>query len=159
MNLVELPLGDLSKPQLVVTLVLPAKGVTTDDLIQSHNMESSDFAEKFVEREGTVTIPKFKIQFDTEVSSLVAKLCGVSSVRDLVDHQIPTGTYKLIHKTYLELNEDGAKVSSLTSGGTDAFLESEDVFEMRVDRPFVVVIKDAPGCVVFHGQVKNPIIL
>ena len=53
---------------------------------------------------------------------------------------------KVIHKTYLKVNEEGTEAAAVTAIGMDGMampgLEEEKIYEMKVNRPFLFLLKN-----------------
>jgi serpin B len=63
------------------------------------------------------------------------------------------------HKTFVEVNEEGTEAAAVTSVGmgTTSIREQPERFNMVVDRPFFVAIRDnSTGTVLFMGTIVQP---
>ena len=77
----------------------------------------------------------------------VADLSGIDGTRDLFIQDV-------IHKGFVAVNEAGTEAAAATAVVIGVVSVPEDV---RVDRPFIFLIRDRlTGAVVFLGRVVNP---
>ncbi len=62
------------------------------------------------------------------------------------------------HKTFVEVNEEGTEAAAVTSVRMKlSAAMPEEPFEMIVDRPFVIAIRDnETGTMLFMGAIVNP---
>ena len=88
--------------------------------------------------------------FDPEVSDF-------SGMADL-SKEAPLFIYKVIHQSFVDVNEEGTEAAAATAVvmATPASAESPPV-EFRADRPFLFLIRDVKhGTILFMGRVMNP---
>jgi len=113
---------------------------------------------------GKITLPKFKLEYDTELKTILSSL-GMSQVFDatqadfaaMTDSTVAIDTVK--HKTAIEVNEEGTEAAAVTSIGvriTSALPENKS-FKMKVNRPFFFAIRDdITETILFMGNVSDP---
>ncbi len=65
----------------------------------------------------------------------------------------------LLHKAFVEVNEEGTEAAAVTSIGirATAAIQMDQPFRMKVDRPFFCAIQDnQTGAIIFMGAIANP---
>lgn len=138
-----------------VTFVMAPENTSLTDFVAS-----DDFYKTANELEPlwiNLYIPKFKLTPE-KISLLdVAKRMGIQQLFNRGVSGIFTDTMplsKIEQKTTIEINEDGAEAAAATGiGGVTA---NAPGMTIRIDRPFVVLIRDeSTGIVLFAGKVEN----
>jgi serpin B len=115
---------------------------------------------KFASRDGAILVPKFKLEYGKSLVEDLKALGMPSAFSEAADF---TGIRKsggltlseVMHKTYVSVDEKGTEAAAVTSGivGDTA----EPLTMMRLDRPFVVLIREkSSGTVLFVGRVMDP---
>ena len=140
-----------------------------DNISQLENKLSLDnwnnWVNNFKEKEGTLILPKFKIEYDKELKDTLSSLgMGVafsdnadfSKMRSENDIKIS----KVKHKTYINLDEKGTEATAVTSVEmvfTTSLPNEKDTFYMEVNKPFFFAITDRESKeILFMGVVNNP---
>jgi len=161
-------------------VVLPYKGgvnmyvilpVQVTDAKQFQPVLTADAWERrlarFAEGEGTVRLPRFKLDFDAQFDPAL-KALGMERVfdRNLAEFEgirsepPPIWIDQILHRAVVEVNERGteaAAVTSLVMVGEAMSRRQPRRFEMIVDRPFFVAIRDQlSGVILFMGWVGDP---
>jgi serpin B len=159
---VSLPYGE--EKRLTMYIFLPKKYTNLEKFSQVLNFENwSDWMEKFNYKEGTVEMPRFQLEYELELNSVLKKL-GMDIIfnpekadfSNLSENPVYIDTVK--HKTYLEVNEEGTEAAAVTSIGVRATsINLDEPFTMKIDRPFFCVIKDEKTeTILFMGAIYNP---
>ena len=107
-------------------------------------------------------LPRFKLEYDVELrDALSAMGMGVAFSPGAADFSKmgppPLWIDRVIHKSFVEVNEEGTEAAAATAViMLDAAVE-EDPFRFVVDRPFFFAIRDDDtGAVLFMGVVTEP---
>ncbi|MCX6841956.1 MAG: serpin family protein [candidate division WOR-3 bacterium] len=130
---------------------------------------------RFSSRPGHVELPKFRLDYETELSDVLKELgMAVAFDRNQADfsRMVEFGPQAgpdararidaVRHKTFVDVNEGGTEAAAVTSveiGVAGAALEEPPPkpFVMIVDRPFMCAIcDDETGAVLFLGSIVNP---
>ena len=160
---VSLPYGE---GNVVMDVILPKPGVTPAAFHGSLTAANwNRWARQFRSREGMIVMPRYKAQFETSLKpALTALGMGIAFTDNASFPGLLEGVQKrllisdAIHKTVLEVNEEGtvaAGVTGVVVGVTS--MPMDPPFEMVVDRPFFVTIRDNPtGVLLFMGMINNP---
>lgn len=116
----------------------------------------------FSEREGTVVLPRFKIECGVELKQPL-KALGMRAAFAKADFSgisaVPLFVSAIRQQTFVEVNEEGTEAVAVTEMTIAAGIEMNPPkpFEMIVDRPFLFLIVDEQtGTILFIGVVFNP---
>ena len=151
--------GDFS-----MTIFLPHPGRNIDSLIERFDQESFDewtASLSFPDDSFDIYIPKFNLEYGLKLNDALKALGMEIAFTPGADfsrmYQGSVWIDKVIHKTFVEVNEEGTEaaaitVVSVTRSGTPSY----DGF--RADRPFVFVIREnQSGVMLFIGKIVEPI--
>ncbi len=163
---VNLPYGN---GKFQMTVLLPNEGKTTKNVISDLNADNwRKWMKTFkIENPVVVHMPRFKFSWDAELSKVLgemgikqafipgtANFTGINKDGDLyID--------KIIHKTYIDVNENGTEVVAATivaSIATSAWGTGPDLTKyFIVNRPFLFAITEkTTGAILFIGEITNP---
>lgn len=144
-------------------LFLPAQGTTLNQLAEKLDGEQwEQWMEQFQEvSDFTIQMPKFRFEFERSLNDdLKAMGLGValSASADFSGiSPIPLFISNVIHKTYIEVNEEGTEAAAVTA--VEMSLTSVDPSSfLRIDRPFLFAIREnSSRSIVFIGTVTEPL--
>ena len=118
-------------------------------------------------RPGALSVPRFKIEWSADLISSL-KALGVKEAFDPhgADFTNMAKTVErlyislVIHKTYMDFNEEGTEAAAATAVGIVAACarpQPEQPFNMVVDRPYYIALQDVQtGAIIFFGRINNP---
>jgi len=152
-------IGDFS-----MTVILPRKEKNIDDIILRLNQENWNiWTNNFKESEGKLYLPKFKIKYELELrkvlTALGMEIAFQSGKADFSGINSNTDLYisKVLHKTYVDVNEEGTEAAAVTVVGISTSIGESLV--IRIDRPFLFVIRENySGTILFIGKIVEPVI-
>lgn len=164
---VTIPYGD---GKTTISLFLPNKDSNLDTLYNNLSYKSWKLWEsKFRKREGTVEIPKLEIEFKSRLNNSLSALgmeIAFSPARADFSNMCEVGTglniyiSKVIHKTFLKIDEKGTEAAGATAVGitlTSAAHDPANPFHLVFNRPFFMIIKDnSSGLPLFMGSILDP---
>lgn len=148
--------------------LVPDEGVTLADYLR--NLTGEHLYQLITDHHYAnvqASIPKFTARSELELEEPL-RAAGISDLFDVSAADLrglgsaPSGNTlyvnSVLHKTYLELDENGTKAAAATSldvnGG--AAPPSEDVKTVTLDRPFLYMVVDTHACVpLFMGTVTS----
>jgi serpin B len=143
-----------------MTVLLPKAGRTPAELLSGLSPASwQALAARFHEAEVKLTLPRFRLEYARRLNEdLQALGMEVAFDRGRADfYRIadvrPDRLYisRVDQKTFVEVNEEGTEAAAATAVGI-GIISAPEVVEMKVDRPFVVAIRERlSGTVVFLG--------
>lgn len=145
--------------------LLPTEGVTVDELLAS--LDGSALEELLTPVAGAgaeIGLPKFTTTYEAELTDALRAL-GMTDAFDpnLADFsrmgtsdQGPLAVGGVLHKTFIDVNEEGTRAAAATVIGMDAAAAGPgdpiEYHEVILDRPFVYLIMDLrTGLPVFAG--------
>ncbi len=116
---------------------------------------------KLKQKEGTLLLPRFKLEYDTSLVKPLQLLGAKTAFSDSADFSgIGRGLKisEVKHKTFVEVNEEGTEAAAVTSIGiaTESVGPSTDRYYMEVNKPFFLIIRDVEsGEPLFMGAIKK----
>ena len=120
---------------------------------------------RFGEAEGTLELPRFKMENRYELNAPLQALGMRTAFSDVADFSlISTKQLKVgdvLQKTFVEVKEEGTEAAAVTKVGMKAMgmrmPAPKPYFDMVVDRPFLVAIVDTKSEVLlFLGAIADP---
>ena len=161
-QMIDLPYGN---KQFSMTVLLPNQNKSvTDVLSQLDSANWTAWLGSMRRQKGTIQMPKFKLEYKKSLPKILSDMgMGVafSNAADFagINKEKQLAITEVIHKTFVDVYEEGTEAAavtavevSLTSAGG-----SSQSFFMRVDRPFLFVIREkSSGIILFIGHVINP---
>ncbi len=111
-------------------------------------------------RKVNLSIPKFKIEYSTELSTALYSL-GIKSAFSnadfgkMFDTETDSSISSVIHKTYIEIDEEGTEAAAVTALilATSARPQPEEIIDFKADKPFTFLIRDnVSGETLFIGE-------
>jgi serine protease inhibitor len=158
-QLIDLPYGNR---QYSMTLLVPNGQHTISDLTRDLSSEqlSSWLASADTARLD-LQLPKFKLEYKKELKETLKQMGMAEAFTDQADfsRMIEGLTNKIsisevMHKTFVEVNEEGTEAAAATSVG---IIVTSLPLSIRVDRPFVFLIREkSSNAILFIGQLMNP---
>lgn len=157
---VSLPYGEGKKISMMVFL---PKGELTAFINSLDAAHWGAWHSSFQEREGTLELPKFTLEYSTSLVEPLMSLGLHDAFSGAADF---SGIYGGLfiseshHKTFIEVNEEGTEAAAATSIGMSLALPLEDkeTFYMMVNKPFFFAITDSQSSeILFSGLVYNPL--
>jgi serine protease inhibitor len=149
---------------LAMYVFLPVRDSSLADLVGKLTGDAWErIRRQFRSAEGTVLVPKFKVEYGIELKrpleSLGMKLAfdaGRADFSGIAPHLYISAA---IQKTFVDVNEEGTEAAAVTGIGVTATamrLPSQP-FQMVVDRPFLFLIEDRPTqTILFLGLIFDP---
>ncbi len=148
--------------QYSMTILLPNSNVGLDAVIAQLTDESwQAWTEGFRPYEMVVDLPKFEIEYGTQLKDVLSALGMGIAFSDFADF---TGINRngnltiseVKHKTYVKVDEEGTEAAAVTSVGIEL---TSGPMMFRVDRPFLFVIREShSGTILFMGKIVDPTI-
>ena len=150
-----------------MTILLPNDGVTTDDVVLEMNTSNwESWISGFLEINVDLSMPKFRIEYDLELSDVLSALgmgcafqAGVADftgIRPIEQGELWIN--RVLHKSFVEVNEEGTEAAAATAvelverAGGDP-----EPLILKIDRPFIFAIRENnSGTILFIGKTGNP---
>jgi serine protease inhibitor len=153
------------KTDMAMYIILPAACIQRfQDGLSSGAWES--MLPRFEMAEGTIQLPRFKVDCRVQLESALKNL-GMERAFDrnraefdgIRCGHLPVWIEQVLHRAVAEVNEEGTIAAASTESWTYFGIEETPPphFEMVVDRPFLVVIRDqTTGTLLFIGWIADP---
>lgn len=158
-QLIDLPYGN---QQYSMTMLVPNGTHTVSDLTRDLSSErlSSWLASADTSRL-ELHLPKFKLEYKKALGETLKQLGMAEAFSGQADFSgmLANSSQRLaisevMHKTFVEVNEEGTEAAAATSVGIVLTSLPPSV---RVDRPFVFLIREkSSNAILFIGQLMNP---
>jgi serine protease inhibitor len=152
---VSLPYGER---RVSMVVFLPRPTTSMDEFLQALTLENwQEWMSGFRGMEGDVVLPRFKVEYG---ANLLPNLVALGD-KEFVGADFlgmgagPLVISKVIHQTFVEVNEEGTEAAAATAVIT--LRSPAPRFSMVVDRPFFCAIRDGEtGMLLFMGVVLDP---
>ena len=151
--------------RLGMVLVLPFPGTSVGAVLQSFKVNSwNETLDRFASRNGTVTLPRFKVTYRSSLVKVLATL-GLRALfepsRDFAGiFNEPRKFYisDILHETFLRVDEEGSEAAAATGIQMRATaMRPIKPFQLTFDRPFLFAIVDNnSGQILFVGVLRDP---
>jgi serine protease inhibitor len=156
---------DYAGSRLRMCLLLPKANSSPRKLLEGMEAETwkTSVIPKFGRRQGTLLLPRFKLEYGAELKQPLAGLGMKRAFYRAADFSAMSATPLFVeavkHKSFVEMNEEGTEAAAVTGVimHATAVRPEGQPFQMVVDRPFLFVIEDAPThSILFLGLVLDP---
>ncbi len=159
MKLIDLPYGN---GQYSMTLLVPNEQHTVEEVVQELNDENvSDWLAAADTSDIELHLPKFKMAYKKELNETLSDLgMGIAfgsgaDFSKMVAGNAPLMLSEVLHKTFLEVNEEGTEAAAVTSVGI--VVTSVGPPALKVNRPFVFLIREkSSNTILFMGKLLKP---
>jgi serine protease inhibitor len=162
MQAIDLPYG---KAGFSATVVLPKAGTNIESFANALNQQQwNAWSGRLSRMKGEIFLPKFRLEYKQNLNDmLIAMGMGIAFKPDEADFRGIDSRGNLfisevMHKTFVQVDEEGTEAAAVTSVGVGTTsVGPSDTFFMRVDRPFLFVIREHhSGTLLFIGKVAHP---
>jgi serpin B len=157
-SIVDIPYGD---SLFSMTVILPNNKNDINTLAETVTNDNwNEWLGQLTVQELDLYLPKFKLEWDDNLKDVLTELgMGIAFDPDNADFtrinpQIPLWISRVIHKTFVEVNEEGTEAAAATV--VEMVFESAGpaISIIRVDHPFIFAIREQhTGTILFMGKV------
>ncbi|WP_051382898.1 serpin family protein [Gloeobacter kilaueensis] len=151
-----------ANPNLGMYIFLPKPDLATFEQ-QLNGQTFQKWLTQFASRSGSLALPRFKIEYAIALKKALTILgmgIAFSSKADFrAMSREPAFLYEVIHKSYIDVNEEGTEAAAATGAimRATAVMQPVPPFQMIVDRPFFIAIRDnTSGALLFMGRIADP---
>lgn len=159
---IDMPYGDAG---FSATILLPKAGTNIETFVgQLTQQQWNAWIGRLNKTKGDIYLPKFKLEYKKKLNVMLIAM-GMSiafnpGAADFTNIDRRGGLFisEVMHKTFVQVDEEGTEAAAVTSVGISrTSIGPSDNFIMRVDRPFIVVIRERhSGTILFIGKVVEP---
>ena len=144
-----------------MVIMLPKDGKTTRDVIAAMDRKKwAEAMQSLTLNKIRVLLPRFKAECEYKMHKQILPEMGMKlpfnpELADLSGMADVAGLYitSVIHKTFVQVDEEGTEAAAVTSVGVVATGESP-LYLYRVDKPFLFVIREkSTGVILFIGEI------
>jgi serpin B len=148
---------------LAMTVLLPTGTKRPADLLASLTPDAwKALTERFSEADVNLTLPRFRMEYGRRLNhDLTALGMAIAFDSERADFsriaKVGPRLYlsRVEQKTFVEVNEEGTEAAAASAVGV-AVASARRVFEMKVDRPFLLAIRERlTGAVLFLGVMNS----
>ncbi|MBN2172574.1 MAG: serpin family protein [Bacteroidales bacterium] len=148
-----------------MVVMLPRNGYSPGDIINEMTPENwSDWMTGFGEMNINLSLPKFKLRYDTLLNQVLGNLgMGIAFNPGMADFTGINSNGSLYisfvkHKTYIDVNEEGTEAAAVTIVGIEyTSIGGDTPYQFMVNRPFLFAIKERDTqAIIFLGKVMEP---
>ena len=162
---ISLPYGE---GRMSMYIFLPGRESDLDIFLQNLNAESwENWISQFGEREVLLKVPKFKLEYEKGLNDILQALgMGIAFDASRADFSrmasletLDGNLYiqKVLHKTFVEVNEEGTEAAAATSIEVGVTSVPPPPPQFIADRPFFFAIRDnETKTVLFMGIIVEP---
>jgi serpin B len=148
-------------------IALPKPGVKIGDLESDLSGTAvSDWTKAMSGTEVNVSLPRFKTSAQFELGGTLKQMGMPLAFTDAADFsgmatkgEDPLAISNVIHKAYVDVNEDGTEAAAATGvvmTARAAMVQAPPI-EMKIDHGFLFFIRDdKSGAILFAGRIEDP---
>ena len=146
-----------------MTVVLPRSGVSLVGVLGEDPSAGWDaLVARLTERTVTLAMPRFRLEYRRDLSDDLRSLGMAVAFDDqqadfsrMAAPPIQLFLSSVLQKTFVDVNEEGTEAAAATAVQVGV-TSLPQTFDMRVDRPFLVAIRERfSGTLLFLGQVTT----
>jgi serpin B len=159
---IDMPYGDAG---FSATILLSKAGTNIETFVsQMTQQQWNTWIGQMKKTKGDIYLPKFKLEYKKKLNDMLITM-GMSIAFDPnaadfrnIDRRGGLFISEVMHKTFVQVDEEGTEAAAVTSVGVGrTSIGPSDNFIMRVDRPFIVVIREHhSGTILFVGKIVEP---
>jgi serpin B len=151
--------------RLGMFVFLPATNSNPEKVLAGLNAGNwqQEIISKFQETEGTVVLPRFKLEFKMDLIPALTAMGIHQAFTHAADFSAMSGTQMFVsgvdHASFVEVNEEGTEAAAATgiTMRMTAVRPTVKPFQMIVDRPFLFAIEDnLTHSILFMGILNDP---
>jgi len=152
-QIIEIPYGN---ENYAFTIIMPDDASAVHELVAKMDVNRlNTVLADSTTRNRDLYLPKFQLKFKKDLKNpLVNMGMPLGGLENLFDENLPLAISKVIHQSFLEVNEEGSEAAAVTVIGIE--LTSAPAVT-RVDKPFVFLIRERnTGTILFSGMLLDP---
>ncbi|MFO7789258.1 MAG: serpin family protein [Bacteroidales bacterium] len=163
-SIVEIPYG---RGNFVMDVILPAQDQAPENVLSTLTAATwSEWTSSLYERPMILSMPKFKFEWGQKDLKGVLASLGMHDLFDEhaadlsgINDQMQLYVSSVLHKTYIDVNEEGTEAAAVTSVAVNTTSAGDDPqpLHVNVNRPFIFLIRESSTeSILFSGVVEDP---
>lgn len=152
-EIIEIPYGNEA---YAFTIIMPDEVADIGDLSSSIDVNRlNSVLSDSVTFERELYLPKFQLDFKADLKDILTGMgMPVRGLDNLFEEDLPLEISKVIHQSFLEVNEEGSEAAAATVVGVE--LTSLPA-ATNVNQPFIFLIRERnSGTILFSGKLLDP---
>lgn len=149
----EIPYGN---ENYAFTIIMPDDPSAIHELVAKMDVDQlNTVLADSTTRNRDLYLPKFQLKFKKDLKDpLVNMGMPLGGLENLFEEDLPLAISKVIHQSFLEVNEEGSEAAAVTVVAIE--LTSAPAVT-RVDKPFIFLIRERnTGTILFSGKLLDP---
>ncbi|MCD6226904.1 serpin family protein [Candidatus Micrarchaeota archaeon] len=163
-QVLELPYdSDMNNNKLSMLIILPKNKSGLSSVEQSLTLNKiNQWRSGLSKTKVDVSFPKFKMETEYTLNNDLADMgMPTAFIPGAADFSGMTGNKdlfisKVVHKAFVEVNEEGTEAAAATGVGMLMTVAVPEVKIFNANHPFIFIIQDDNGEILFMGRVSNP---
>lgn len=154
-QLLDIPYGN---KQFSLTLIVPHQSDKILDVLHKLNSEHLSY---WLSEADSVSpefeLPKFKMTWRKDLKETLEEMgMKTEGFPDLFEEQLDLEITRVIHQTFLDVNEEGTEAAAATAVGIGETSAGPPT-KITVDKPFIFLLREKhSGTILFMGQLIDP---
>lgn len=152
-QIIEIPYGN---ENYAFTIIMPDDASQINNLVPRIN--ANDLNNSLADTSTLVRdlyLPKFQLKFKADLIDILVNMgMPLTGLENLFEEKPPLAISKVIHQSFLEVNEEGSEAAAATVVGVELTSLPSGT---HVDQPFVFLIRERnSGTILFSGKLVDP---
>lgn len=152
-QVIELPYGN---ENYAFTIIMPDEASAINDLASTIDID--DLNATLADSTTLVRdlyLPKFSLAFKADLLDILTNMgMPIAGLDNLFEEDLPLAISKVIHQSFLEVNEEGSEAAAATVVGIELTSVPPST---RVNQPFLFLIRERnSGTILFSGKLLDP---
>ena len=154
-QLIDIPYGN---GQFRMTVLVPEPGGINGLAAELTSSQLNNWLSASDSLSVELEMPKFKMTWKKDLKDILADMgMKTAGFPKLFEENLPLAISRIIHQSFLEVNEKGSEAAAATAIGIGYTSLPPKPLRITIDRPFIFFIREKhSGVILFSGQLKDP---
>ncbi len=152
-QVIEIPYGN---ENYAFTIIMPDEASEIDNLVSRIDTESlNNVLADSTTLVRDLYLPKFQLDFKTDLKEVLVRMgMPIVGLDNLFTENPPLAISKVIHQSFLEVNEEGSEAAAATVVGVELTSLPASTY---INQPFIFLIRERnSGTILFSGKLLDP---